>query len=154
MKYLLLILLSGCSLEVNEGTIDKVVPANVYVIPSPYLEQYDQVVVANSADRLPGTIHIEKGSGVRYRQILNTNIYFKQGRVTIGDDYDRLVMFNEVNLDIRRVVIEDIQYPLIVLSGQVFDYSDFIRDYKYYPNYNVGDTLYVITKDQKLEAIR
>jgi len=152
MRYLPLLLLTSC-LHAQEPIIDRHLPAMVYVKPSEYLPDYDEIVVISAPDRT-GTIHTAKGqTGVRYRTIKHGVVRFHQGEVTLEYITDDIVWYIEVKHEMRWVGIDSLAYPQVWLSGEPYDYSEFIFQHGP-PSASVGDSIWVVTEEGRLEAIR
>ena len=152
MRYLPFLLLTSC-LQVQDPIIDRRVPAMVYIKPSEYLPQYDEIVVISAPDRT-GILHTAKGqTGVRYRTIKNGVVRFHQGEVTLEYITDDIVWYIEVKHKMRWVGIDSLAYPNVWLSGEPYDYSEFIFQHGP-PSASVGDSIWVVTEEGRLEAIR
>lgn len=149
------LLLTGCSdLVTTDQVYIKRVPLMFYVKPSPYLDSYNQVVVISSADKLPGTIHISLDEErPRYREVVTGTLVFNTGRVYLENMSKNIVFFSERDYDLRYVVIDSLTYPTVYLNSTPFNYQEFLSDYGYSPPYSVGDSVWVVTSNDKLEAI-
>lgn len=150
-----LFLFTGCSdLVTTDQVYNKKVPLMFFVKPSPYLDSYNQVVVISSADKLPGTIHISLDEKrPRYREVVNGILVFNTGKVSIENMSKDIVFFSERDYDLRYVGIDSLSYPTVYLNSTPFNYQEFLSDYGYSPPYSVGDSVWVVTVNNKLEAI-
>lgn len=163
MRYaicLALALLASCSIVDNtaDTKINRLVPAMVYLVPSPYMAQYDQVVIISAPTKDIGIVHVDKDERhkhrLRYREVRNATVHFSQGRVFLSEIRDTIIAYNEVNERLKEFRLEGISYPHVWLDGRRYSYETFIMDYRSVPRYSVGDMVWAVTKMNQMEAIR
>lgn len=149
------ILMTSCTLpsQIGEDYIDRYIPATFYTVPSSYLPGHDEVVIISTPTTDLGKVHVKRDPKVRYRQIYVGTIRMRAGEVWIADYKKGVVKYSNSRYAIQRVIIEDIKYPSIVLSGKEYRIDTFMLDYRSAPPYWEGDTVQVVTSFFDLEAI-